>query len=126
MLFLPSYQIRKLDHNVGAADQRQEKDVSNRMRCAGDLLYVHNSSIFKTEVQGFSETTVNFDQIIWCYTRKDNTHQGQWEGNTYRLLSSVTVEEEIIVGFYVAILSIQINLDGANQNSIQIVRAATD
>jgi len=38
MLHLPRYQLRKLDHHVGATDQRKEKDVSNRMRCAGDLL----------------------------------------------------------------------------------------
>ena len=124
MLFLPSYQLRKLDHHESAADPRQEKDVSNRMRCAGDLLYVRNSYILKTEVQGFSETTVNSYQIKWRYMTKDNTHQGQREGNTYqryRLLSSVTGEEGIISGSNAAVLSLKLNLDGANQNSIQIL-----
>ena len=124
MLSLPNYQLRKLDHHVGAADWRQEMDVSNRMRCAGDLLYVHNSSILKTEVQGFSETTVNSDQITWRYMTKDNTHQGQREGNGYQrycLLLSASGEEEIISGLYAAILSMKLNFDGANQNSIQIV-----
>jgi hypothetical protein len=55
---------------------------------------------------------------------KDNTHQGQREGNTYqryRLLSSAIGEEEIISAFYAAILSMKLNLDGANQNSVQTV-----
>ena len=55
---------------------------------------------------------------------KDNTQQGQREGNMYqryRLLSCVSGGEEIILGFYAAILSMKINLDEANQNSIQTV-----
>jgi hypothetical protein len=100
MLFLPIYQLRKLDHQAGAADQRQEKDVSNQKRCAGDLLYVHNSYILKTEV-GFSETSGNSDQITWRYMTKDNTHQGQREVNThqrYHLLPSVTGERSNHLG----------------------------
>jgi hypothetical protein len=70
------------------------------MRRAGDLLYVHNSSISKTEVKCFSETTVNSSQITWRYMTKDNTHQEQREGNTYqryRLLSSVSGANQISI-----------------------------
>lgn len=95
----------------------------NWMRCAGDLLYEHNSSICKTEVQGSSETTIILTKqhaVIWRKTTLTRDNE-----RAVRMCINVIVCFRVLPGknrgILCCIFEQEINWDGANQNSIQII-----
>ena len=99
--------------------------VRNRMHCAGDLFYVHNSSICKTEVQGFSETTIILTKqyaVIWRKTTltRDN------ERVVHALSFAFECYRRRIVGFYAAVLSSKLTETGLINIPYKSFRVVTD